>query len=262
MQNLNLSIIQSDLHWEEPTANRAMFEEIIWSKIQKTDVIILPEMFTTGFSREAKKLAEVPLTNTYKWMCQVAKEKSALVVGSYITKDGTDFFNRMYCVFPDGHEVHYDKRHLFTLAKEHHTFTAGTEKKIIDWKGWKICPLVCYDLRFPVWAKNKFEDGEYNYDLLIYSANWPSPRVNAWDTLLKARAIENQCYVAGANRIGVDGYEYEYSGHSGIYDYLGDTVAMQSSGETVISAELKKIELDEFRAKYPFVKDGDKFEIE
>lgn len=263
MQDLKISLIQADLHWEQPAANMAMFEEKIWSEVEDADVIVLPEMFTTGFSMNADKLAEAPGTNTYRWMHQVAKQKSALVIGSYIVKEGGNNYNRAYVIFPDGRSEYYDKRHLFTLADEDQHYKGGDERLVVEWKGWKICPLICYDLRFPVWSKNNYskENVSYDYDLLIYVANWPKPRVAAWNTLLKARAIENQSFVAGLNRIGIDDLGHQYSGHSGVYDFLGDSLAFGEDQENVLSATLNKKELDEFRTRYAFLNDADKFEI-
>ncbi|MFT7034183.1 MAG: omega-amidase [Cyclobacteriaceae bacterium] len=263
MQDLKISLIQADLFWEQPAANMAMFEEKIWSEVDDADVIVLPEMFTTGFSMDVNKLAEVPHTNTYKWMYQIAKQKSALVIGSYIVKQGGNNYNRAYAIFPDGRSEYYDKRHLFTLADEDQYYNAGEDRLIVEWKGWKICPLVCYDLRFPVWSRNKLskENATCDYDLLIYVANWPKPRVAAWNTLLKARAIENQSFVAGLNRIGVDDLGHQYSGNSGVYDFLGDSIAFGEDQETTISATLSKKELDEFRNRYAFLSDADEFEI-
>ena len=263
MQDLKISLIQADLHWEQPAANMAMFEEKIWAEVDDADVIVLPEMFTTGFSMNVSKLAEAPHTNTYKWMYQIAKQKSALVIGSYIVKEGGNNYNRAYAIFPDGRSEYYDKRHLFTLADEDQFYTAGEDRLIVEWKGWKICPLVCYDLRFPVWSRNRLnkENVTCDYDLLIYVANWPKPRVTAWNTLLKARAIENQSFVAGLNRIGVDDVGHQYSGNSGVYDFLGDSLEFGEDQETTISATLSKKNLGEFREKYTFLNDSDEFEI-
>lgn len=261
MSDLTIAIIQSDLHWENVDANLAMFEEKIWSITDPVDLIILPEMFNTGFSMEAKKLGEVSGLKTHKWLIQIAGQKQALVGGSYIVKEGTDYFNRFFIAFPDGRFQTYDKRHLFTLAKEDQHYKAGNKRLIVDYKGWKICPLVCYDLRFPVWSKNNMNSGAFDYDLLIYVASWPKPRVNAWDALLKARAIENQAYTIGCNRTGEDGNGYQYVGHSGVYDYLGETVGFLDNEEGIIIQKLQKADQDQFRSKYAFVADSDEFTI-
>lgn len=264
MSDLRVAILQSNLHWENVDANLAMFEEQIWSMSEPVDVIILPEMFNTGFSMDPEHLAEVPGLKTHKWLLQMANQKNALVGGSYIVKEGTDYFNRFFFAFPDGTYQTYDKRHLFSLAEEEMYFKAGTDRLIVDYKGWKICPLVCYDLRFPAWAKNRFvkASNSYEFDLLIYVASWPKPRINAWDTLLKARAIENQCYTIGCNRIGEDGNGYAYVGHSGVYDYLGETLEFVDNQEDIIIKKLNKRAQDEFRTKFPFVADSDDFQIQ
>lgn len=264
MSDLTVAILQSNLHWENVDANLAMFEEQIWSISKPVDVIVLPEMFNTGFSMSPKNLAEVPGLKTHKWLLQMANQKQALVGGSYIVKDGTDYFNRFFFAFPDGSYQAYDKRHLFSLAKEEMFFKAGSERLIVNYKGWKICPLVCYDLRFPAWAKNKFDPATkvLDYDLLIYVASWPKPRISAWDTLLKARAIENQSYTIGCNRIGDDGNGYAYVGHSGVYDYLGEQAGFIENQEGIIIQKLNKSSQDEFRTKFPFVADSDNFSID
>ena len=261
MSDLTVAILQSNLHWENIDANLAMFEEQIWSINEPVDFIVLPEMFNTGFSMTPEKLAEVPGLKTHKWLLQMASQKKALVGGSYIVKEDMNYFNRFFMAFPDGSFQTYDKRHLFSLAKEEMFFEGGTERLVVEYKGWKICPLVCYDLRFPVWSKNKFEasNQSFDYDLLLYVASWPKPRINAWDTLLKARAIENQSYTIGCNRIGEDGNGYAYVGHSGVYDYLGETLGFKDDQEGIILQRLSKAQQDEFRTKFPFVADSDNF---
>lgn len=263
MSDLTVAIIQSSLHWEDVDANLAMFEEKIWNIGEAVDVIILPEMFNTGFSMAASQLAEVKGLKTHKWLLQMASQKQALVGGSYMVKDGTNYYNRFFAAFPDGTYETYDKRHLFTLAKEEQYYTGGTERIIIDYKGWKICPMVCYDLRFPVWSKNKFNagTGTFEYDLLTYVASWPKPRIGAWDTLLKARAIENQAYALGCNRVGKDGNDYEYVGHSAFYDYLGDTMDFLDMDEGILIRTLDRDALDQFRKRYAFLPDSDDFSI-
>ena len=263
MSDLTIAIIQSQIHWENADANLAMFEEKIWQINEAVDLIVLPEMFNTGFSMSPENLAEVPGLKTHKWMLQMAKQKNALLGGSYIVKEGTDYYNRFFMAFPDGSYQTYDKRHLFSLAKEEMFFKGGTERLIIEYKGWRICPLICYDLRFPVWSKNQLNqsNGSFDYDLLLYVASWPKPRINAWDTLLKARAIENQSYTLGCNRIGKDGNDYDYVGHSGAYDYLGEQLGFIENQEGIIVQKLSKSDQEDFRTKYPFVADSDDFEI-
>ncbi|MGL1889171.1 MAG: amidohydrolase [Reichenbachiella sp.] len=255
MSDLKLAILQSELYWEDVEANLAMFEEQIWG-LDEVDFIMLPEMFNTGFSMNPRRLAEVPGLKTQRWMLQMANQTKALVGGSYIVNDGGHYYNRFVAAYPDGSMQTYDKRHLFSLAKEEDFFSAGQSRLILAYKGWKICPLICYDLRFPNWARNSVDQGgSYDYDLLVYSANWPKQRIAAWDTLLKARAIENISFVAGANRIGQDGNDNEYVGHSAIYDYTGLELDKLDNKEGVVQTTLIKAQLEEFRTKFPFLKD-------
>lgn len=216
---MKVAVIQSPLVWEDPQLNRNYFEAKINTIVSEVDLIVLPEMFTTGFTMQAEAVAETMQGQTMLWLQSLAKARKCAITGSLIVTEDGKFYNRMVFVFPTGEVQQYDKRHLFTLAGENVVFTAGTEKIIIEYKGWKICPLICYDLRFPVFSRNT-----ENYDLLIYVANWPKTRINAWDTLLKARAIENMSYTIGVNRLGVDGTNLEYVGHSQIVDYLGNSV--------------------------------------
>lgn len=261
MQDLKVAIIQTDLHWENIEANLAMFEEKIWQIKSKPDIIVLPEMFTTGFTMEAKKLAEPMNSKTFRWMKQQAAQTQAAVLGSYIVVEKGLYFNRFIAMLPDGTWHQYDKRHLFALAGEGAGYTAGMERLIFEWKGWKICPMICYDLRFPVWARNKWAGDEAAFDLLVYVANWPAPRVNAWDTLLQARAIENLSYCMGVNRTGVDGVKAEYLGHSGVYNYKGNELAFNEGEQTILEATLNYAEMDAFRKRYPFYLEADEFEM-
>lgn len=262
MNDLTLSLIQADLYWEQVDANLAMFEERIWAIKEPTDLIVLPEMFTTGFSMNPEKLAEPPGGKTFKWMRQMAMQKKAAVTGSYIVKEKGYYFNRLYFVFPDGSSQQYDKKHLFTLAGEDKDYTAGEDRLIFEYKGWRILPMICYDLRFPVWARSRKQNGStYEYDLLLYVANWPDARVNAWDTLLKARAIENLAFCAGVNRVGIDGSEKEYTGHSAIYDYLGNELEFSSEEQKTLTHTLSGQNLIKFRDRFPFQEDADLFEL-
>lgn len=261
MSALKVSLIQSDLVWESPNKNRAYFSNKIATLPQETDLIILPEMFTTGFSMNAIALSETMNGETIHWMKDLAQQKEAAIVGSIIIKESikqkTYFYNRLLFVFPSGEIQYYDKRHTFTLAREHKTFTAGDKKLLVTYKGWKICPLICYDLRFPVWARN-IED----YDLLIYIASWPQKRIAAWDALLKARAIENMSYTVGVNRIGSDGNNYGYVGHSIIYNTLGAPLTKEmNESECIISAMLYKNEQNSIREKLGFLNDRDTFKL-
>ncbi|WP_299243678.1 amidohydrolase [uncultured Aquimarina sp.] len=255
---LNITLIQSHLAWENPIQNRAVFEQKIKSIPNDTDLIILPEMFNTGFTMNATEVAETMGGDTIAWLRKLAKEKDCAIAGSVIIKDAEAYFNRFLFVKPDGSIQKYDKHQLFTLAKEQEVFTAGNDEVIIAYKGWKIKPQVCYDLRFPVWARNTS-----GYDVLLYVASWPKPRVNAWDTLLKARAIENMSYCIGVNRVGLDGKGYEYNGHSAIYDVLGNSVLQENpiEREEILYATLDKTHIENTRKKLPFLEDADNFRI-
>lgn len=257
-QKLNIAYIQANLKWEDAEANRKLFSERINEISGDTDLIILPEMFTTGFSMNAEKLAEKTEGKTLAWMRERAREKEAAVTGSVIIDENGNYYNRLYFVFPDGSYKLYDKRHTFTLAKEDQTYTAGKERLIVEYNGWKICPLICYDLRFPVWSRNT-ED----YDLLIYVANWPEKRVDAWDALLKARAIENMAFCVGVNRTGEDGDGYVYNGHSAAYDLLGKPLTrVNREGEFTAELSLDRESLYETRNKLKFLQDRDKFNLD
>lgn len=249
--------IQADLFWENPTKNLAFFEEKINNLPENTDLVVLPEMFTTGFTMKPENIAEKMNGKTVSWMVKMATEKQFAITGSLVISENQNYYNRLIFVHPSGKIETYDKRHSFTLAGEHKVYTAGNKKLIIDFKGWKICPLICYDLRFPVWARNT-----ENYDLLIFMANWPVTRIKAWETLLKARAIENMCYVIGINRTGKDVNKYEYSGNSLILDYLGDELASLSKNEVgIVSAPISKENQNKVREKLDFLNDMDTFTI-
>ena len=252
-----ITIIQSELHWQNPEANRAMFEEKIWQIDQSTDLIVLPEMFTTGFSMEAKKLAERMDLHTHRWMQQMAAQTNAVVTGSFICVDNGQYFNRLLWVEPNGSYDYYDKRHLFRMAEEHQTYTGGERLIVKEWKGWKIAPFVCYDLRFPVWSRNVNQ----GYDLAVYVANWPEARRTPWSVLLKARAIENLSYVVGVNRVGKDGNGIPYSGDSAIIDFKGEVIFEKTQEATIYTTTLNKDALDAFRAKFPAHLDADRFDI-
>ncbi|MDO9137452.1 MAG: amidohydrolase [Lutibacter sp.] len=258
MQNLKIAMLQADLVWQNAEQNRKNFSEKINQIKEQVDLIILPEMFTTGFSMQPQNIADTMHGETIAWMRKIAAEKNAAVAGSVIIFANSKFYNRFLFIHPSGEINFYDKRHLFTLAGEDKVYKSGKGKLIVNYKGWKICPLICYDLRFPVWARN-VED----YDLLIYVANWPKIRISAWDTLLKARAIENMCYTIGVNRVGVDANNYEYSGHSAVLDSLGAQVAetKENTEETVLFT-LDKNHISEIRNKLGFLNDRDSFEIE
>lgn len=257
MEDLKLALIQSDIHWHEIGANLAMYEEKLWQLTEPVDVIVLPEMFQTGFTMEHQGLAEPMNFTSFKWMKQMAAQKQAAICGSFIVKEEGKIFNRLIWMQPDGQYHTYDKRHLFRMAEEHHHFDMGQEQLIVEWKGWRICPMVCYDLRFPVWSRNV----DLAYDLLLYVANWPAVRVNAWDTLLEARAIENLSYSIGLNRVGEDGKGIEYNGHSGAYNAKGERLAFSEEKEETILITLSASELQAFRKKFPAQLDADNFEL-
>ena len=255
-ENLKITIIQSELHWENAEANRTMFSEKFQNIEGTTDLIILPEMFSTGFSMNAEKLSEPNNGETLKWMISEAHKNNCAITGSVIISENDKYYNRLFFVFPDGSYKKYDKKHTFTLAKENEVYSAGTERLIVDYKGWKICPLVCYDLRFPVWARNTEA-----YDLLIYVANWPKVRALAWDTLLRARAIENMAYCVGVNRVGLDGNDHEYIGHSTVYDILGKQISASSLGEFSETVVLAKEHIENNRKHLQFLNDRDRFTL-
>jgi len=253
---MKVALIQSSLFWENPKANRNHFEVKINAITAKVDLIVLPEMFSSGFTMNPKDVAETMQGTTIVWMQSMAKAKNSAIAASLIIKENDNFYNRLVFIFPSGEIQFYDKRHLFTLAGEEKVYTSGKEKLIINYLGFKICPLVCYDLRFPVFARN-VED----YDLLIYVANWPKTRVNAWDILLKARSVENMCYTIGVNRTGFDNNNFEYNGHSQAVDYLGNYILEPQENEGVFIVELNKEKLIETRNKLGFLNDRDSFEL-
>ncbi|CAM1349716.1 amidohydrolase [Tenacibaculum halocynthiae] len=254
-KKLSVALIQSDLVWEDPIANRMFFEEKIKGITSKVDVIILPEMFSTGFTMNASENAETMEGETVQWMKGIASSLDVAVIGSIIIEENEHYFNRLLFVHPSEEIETYDKKHTFTLAKEHETYTAGQNNILIEFKGWRIRPLICYDLRFPVWARNT-----NNYDLLMYVASWPKPRINAWDSLLKARAIENMSYTIGVNRVGVDANNYEYSGNTVCYDTLGNCLAKSDKGEeSILIVELDKEIQNNYRDKFRFLEDSDAF---
>ena len=252
---LQIALVQSHLVWENPEANRNAFNEKINVISDAVDVIILPEMFTTGFTMSPSNVSESEGEKTVLWMQEIAEGKNAVLIGSIVFQENGQYYNRLFTVFPSKKYEYYDKKHTFTLAGEHKVYQAGTSKLIIDYKGFKICPLICYDLRFPVWARNV-----ENYDVLIYVANWPKPRINAWDALLKARAIENMSYCIGVNRIGLDSLGHEYAGHSAVYDVLGESMAYSEKEETVY-ATLSKKHVVALRNKLKFLEDRDQFNL-
>lgn len=268
MSTLTISVIQTHLHWEDKAANLQMLGKKIMGIAAKTELVVLPEMFSTGFSMRPEELAETMDGETLQWMQRIAAQKKVILTGSVIIKEGAHYYNRLIWMLPNGQYGVYDKRHRFAYAGEDDHYTAGSKRLIASVKGWKINLLVCYDLRFPVWARQspprlreKESGSELEYDVLIYVANWPERRIHAWKTLLQARAIENQCYVVGANRVGDDGNNIHYSGDSMIIDPLGEVVYTKKDEEDIYTITLEKTQLDSVREKFPFWKDADDFMI-
>ncbi len=255
---MRLSIVQTQLFWENKAANLKMFDQKLAALAGRTDVVVLPEMFTTGFSMNAAVLAETMDGETMHWLANQAQKLNAVVTGSFICVENRRFFNRLVWMQPDSRYFFYDKRHRFGLAGEDEVYTAGQKRFTVEWKGLKICPLICYDLRFPIWSRN---DAENPYDLAIYVANWPVKRVQHWLALLQARAIENQSWVVGVNIFGTDGNGFEYSGESAIFDYSGNQICRISGQEGIFTAEILGDGLVKYRANFPFLADRDDFRL-
>ena len=251
---MNVALIQTDIVWENPSENRRVFEGKINALTESVDLIILPEMFTSGFTMSPNLVAETMAGETISWLKEIAKAKNSAITGSLVITENGNFYNRMVFVFPNGEIQYYDKKHLFTLAGEDKVYTSGKDKVIVNYKNWKICLQVCYDLRFPVFSRNT-----ENYDVLIYVASWPKVRTNAWDILLKARAVENLSYTIGVNRIGTDNNDFEYIGHSQIIDELGNFIIEPTENEDVFIANLDKNKMLETRNKLNFLNDRDAF---
>ena len=259
--DLRVALVQTDLHWQDKTANLALLEEKIWSLKNTCDLIVLPEMFATGFSMESALLAEPMNLQVHKWMKQLAAQTGSVITGTVIISEGGNYYNRLLWVMPDGTTQHYDKRHLFRMANEDASFASGEQLPIFSLKGWKICPQICYDLRFPIWARNHWNSGNAAYDLLFYVASWPAARISAWDTLLPARAIENLSYCLGVNRVGIDGNQIAYTGHSAAYDFKGERLVDLGEKDQIQVVSLSRSSLEEYRSKFPAWKDADKFTL-
>jgi omega-amidase len=257
---LRVTIVQQSLVWHEPATNRERFDALLAPLANNTDLIVLPEMFPTGFSMDVEKLHETPNGPTASWLETKVRELNTAITGSLITQDGDRYYNRLLWAAPDSTLRHYDKRHLFRMAKEHDHFTSGGRLAMtVQWRGFTFCPLICYDLRFPVFSRRR---PELEYDVLIYVASWPAARRQAWRTLLKARAIENQAFVVGVNRIGQDGNGIEYSGDSVVHDYLGEPVAELADESAVTTVELDGDALRAFRERFPAHLDADRFSLD
>ena len=254
---LKIALIQTNLVWANPEENRKNINQKIETISEAIDIIVLPEMFTSGFTMNPQSVAETMSGDSISWLQKLASKKNCAITGSLVISENDTFYNRLVFIHPNGKIDTYDKRHTFTLAGEHNVYSAGTSNTIIEYQGWKICPLICYDLRFPVWARNT-----ENYDLLIYVANWPKPRINAWDTLLKARAIENMSYCVGVNRVGTDNTGYDYPGHSVCYDVLGNKLIDFEPDENNIKiVTIEKSSIQKYREKLGFLKDQDSFSL-
>jgi predicted amidohydrolase len=258
---LKIALVQTDLYWKDKTANLAMLEEKLMNIQSGVDLIVLPEMFTTGFTMDAREVAEPMNFTATKWMKQIAAQTQALITGSIVIEEKGGFFNRLLWVSPDGKVDFYDKRHLFRMADEDAHYKMGKERKVFEWKGWRIMPQICYDLRFPVWSRNRAFDGQAEYDVLFFVASWPSPRISAWDILLKARSVENLSYSMGLNRIGQDGNGIPYSGHSAAYNFKGETLVFADSKEEILYVDLDLNSLQEYRKKFPAWMDADEFDL-
>ncbi|HOI33344.1 MAG: amidohydrolase [Bacteroidales bacterium] len=262
MQNLTLAFIQTDLHWENPEANRNHFETLIAGIKQQTDLIVLPETFNTGFPVDPKLWAEPIEGKTMQWMQKLAAHYQSVITGSILLKADSGFQNTLIWMQPDGNYKTYAKRHVFRLGGEHKRIQPGQEQLFVELKGWKIKPLVCYDLRFPVWCKNTVQNGEFAYDLLLFVANWPAVRALPWQQLLTARAIENMAYVLGVNRIGSDPEGISYQGDSRLIDFKGQPISQAfADKESILVATINKADLTQFREKFNVSLDWDSFAI-
>ncbi len=261
MSKISFTLIQTFLHWEDKQSNLKMLEEKI-KGINNSHIIILPEMFSTAFSMNPQKLAEPFPGPTHEWMQKISKEKNKIITGSMMVEENGEYYNRLVWMLPNGEFGFYDKRHLFAYAKEDEHYAAGQKRLIASVSGWKINLQVCYDLRFPVWSRQQFsKDGAFEYDVLIFVANWPARRSLAWRTLLQARAIENQCYVIGVNRVGDDGNKIYHSGDSMVVDPLGEVLYHKADEEDIHTVLLDKDHLQTIRDKFQFWRDADRFEI-
>jgi omega-amidase len=258
MSTLQVTLIQTNLFWEDAPANRAMLEQKILGLTEATQLIVLPEAFTSGFSMNQEQVAETMEGETMQWLKKISEKRNAIITGSLFIQEGNRFFNRMIWMLPNGGFGYYDKRHLFSLAKEQEHYTAGEQRVIAQVNGFKLNLQICYDLRFPVWSRQQSPN---EYDVLIYVANWPEARVAAWKTLLQARAIENQCYVIGVNRVGTDGTGKLYNGASSIIHPSGEILYQKETEEDIFTYRLEKSVLENVRNSYPFLADKDNFSI-
>jgi omega-amidase len=259
VSTLRVTLVQQPLAWHDAAANRTRFAELLRPLRQATDLIVLPETFTSGFSMDVERLGEAAGGATVEWLREQAAGSAAAVAGSVITREGGHYFNRLLFALPSGEVRHYDKRHLFRMGGEHEHFTPGRSAWSLEWRGFRICPLVCYDLRFPVFSRRR---PQLDYDLLLYVANWPAARAEAWRLLLRARAIENQAYVIGVNRTGPDGAGVSYAGDSAAISFLGRPLAELGEAAAVATVELDGSALAAFREKFPAHLDADRFTLD
>ncbi len=264
MNDLRITLVQGATRWHDPVGNRDYYGDLISGLHGTTDLVLLPETFTSGFSNDAIAQAETMAGPTVAWVREQARALDAAVCGSVQLREGDAVYNRLLFATPDGALSTYDKRHLFRFANEHKRYAAGRDRLSVDWRGWRICPQVCYDLRFPVFSRNRYDverPGQLDYDLLLYAANWPAARAYPWKTLLRARAIENLSYVAGLNRVGTDGNDLSYAGDSAVIDFLGQPISECGDEEVVVTTTLQAKELSAHRERFPAMLDGDAFEL-
>jgi len=256
MQNLKVSLVQTSLFWEDAKANLQLFDAKLAESASQSDLVLLPEMFNTGFTMNTPKCAETMDGETVNWMMAKSIQYGSAIGGSVIIREDNSVFNRFILTTPNGKIQQYNKRHLFRMGDEQLHFSAGKQHSIFELNGWKLCPQVCYDLRFPVWSRNTSE-----YDALIYVANWPEIRSVHWEKLLQARAIENQCYVLAVNRVGLDGHDTKHNGCSGVIDYMGEWQSHNRNDEVILKGELSMSDLETWRKKFPVSRDADTFTI-
>lgn len=263
-QPLRVSLVQGDTIWHDAAANRAYYGDRVRALRGQSDLVVLPETFTSGFTNETLGNAETMEGESLRWLTALAAEVDCVITGSLVTRIGEKCVNRLVWMRPDGSFEIYDKRHLFRMAREHERYAAGAQRLIVELKGWRICPLVCYDLRFPVWIRNRYDTtvaGRFDYDLVLFVANWPSARRYAWQTLLRARAIENLSYCIGVNRVGTDGNGLHYAGDSAVLDFLGQPVVELGASELTVTATLDAAALRVHRERFPAWMDADLFEL-
>ncbi len=263
MRDLSVALVQAATVWHDARANRELYGTQVLGLAGRADLIVLPETFLSGFSNDAVERAEAMDGTNVQWMRELARDVGAVVTGSLVIRTGQGVFNRLIWARPDGTLAHYDKRHLFRMADEHQRYAAGSERLIVEIAGWRVCPLVCYDLRFPAFIRNRFDQAEQrlDYDMVLFVANWPSPRRHAWRMLLRARAIENLAYCVGVNRVGTDGNQLHYAGDSVALDFLGEVLVELGSEPGVVTARLSAEKLAAHRARFPAWLDADEFEL-